>query len=155
MLYTQGIYLMSGLIRWLGFMSASTVRLLDDVVLIEVCEENLTSHRCGVGKGRPLSILWKGLRDPQEVWGHSFRGSLGTPEGADPRGALGRWGRLFPPFLLPYKVQGKGDIRLAKQGQGGGGRARHQGRQPATHNEPSSCRPAALHPERPVGGCGG
>lgn len=31
-----------------------------------------------------------------------------------------RWGRLFPPFLLPYKVQGEGDIRLTEQGQGGG-----------------------------------
>lgn len=57
MLYTQGIYLMSGVIRWLGFISASTFHLLDDVVLIEVYEENLTSHRYVVGKGRPLSIL--------------------------------------------------------------------------------------------------
>lgn len=98
-----------------------------------------------------------GLSELLESWGHGVRNAA-EDEGAwglqrmlralspmgplpVPTGASGAcWGRFFPHFLLPYKAQDKGDIRLAAQGQGGGWVGGRAATDTGRHHEPPPCR---------------
>ena len=94
--------------RWLGF-SASAFNLLLYATWVKLCEEKLPSHRCGIGKGRSILLVFFRLLGWRSWWRTRCQWWRHKICGFDPWVGKVPWRRKWPPtpVCLPGESHGQ------------------------------------------------